>query len=101
MEKTLRLLTGYKTKPQWVVNGGADNQSVALLDELNNDIKLNELLTVIGGINDKLYAEDGSYRGFQSEEDRRALRDALSNASGIARRIAGITYEVKDESVLP
>lgn len=101
MEKTLRLLTDYKKAPQWVVNGGADHKSVELVDKLNSDQDLKDLLTVIGGLYDRQFAEDGSYTGFKSEEDREDLRKALSSASEIVKRIAGEGYDVKDESVLP
>lgn len=101
MEKTLRLLMGYKVSPQWVVNGGADYQSEELLRELNDDIRLQELLSTIGRINDDSYDADGRYTGVRNEEDRKLLRESLSDAEGIAKKIAGLSYDVRDESVLP
>lgn len=101
MDKTLRLLMGCKVSPQWVVNGGADYQSEELLKNLNSDPRLQALLSKAGEINDTLYDANGRYTGFRSDEDKEALRKALSEAEAIAMEIAGKNYVVRDESVLP
>lgn len=81
----------------WVYDENNELIENDLPDIIKNNSQIRSLCTEIQNINDSLYINNDTeftYRGFNSEDDRKAFSEKLSQLKKLLRENAGEEYEI-------